>query len=121
MFLKSVFLSTPEPKVPIVYLLTDNDGTDALHHLIGQIAPAFMKVHKFDVHIGAQSVLVKENRSSSVVGQLEPICHNIMVDILNCFLQCDDMPLAGDLLLNSDFSSTSVSWCPSVTAEPESF
>ena len=45
-----------------------------------------MKVNGLDVNIGVELDLVEENRASSVVGHVEPICQNIMIDILNCFL-----------------------------------
>ena len=33
-----------------------------------------------------KTVLVEENRASSLVTHVEPICQNIMIEILNCFL-----------------------------------
>ena len=59
-----------------------------------------MKVNRLDFDIRVEGVFVEEHRASSVVGQLEPICQNIMVNLFNCFLQCDDVPLACDLFLN---------------------
>ena len=75
-----------------------------------------MKVNGFDVDIGVESVLVEEHRAF-VVGHMEPICQNIMVDILNCFLQCDDVPFTCDMLLKGIFFSASGSWIPVVDAE----
>ena len=58
-----------------------------------------------------------ENRASSVMGHVQPICKNVMIDILRCFLQRDDMPLGCDLLLKGIFLPTSRSWIPVVDAE----
>ena len=44
-----------------------------------------MKVNGLDVNIGV-GVLVGENRLSSVMSHVEPICKNVMIDILRCFL-----------------------------------
>ena len=76
-----------------------------------------MKVHGLDVNIGVEGVLVVENRASSVVRHVEPICKNVTIDILRCFLQSDDMPLACDLFLKSIFLPTPGSWIPVVDAE----
>ena len=88
----------------------------SFYHLIRQIAP-IMKVNRPDFDIRVEGVFVEEHRASSVVGHVEPICQNIMVDILNCFLKCDDVPLACDLFLKSTFFSTSRFWIPVVDAE----
>ena len=76
-----------------------------------------MKVKRLDFDLGIEGVLVEKHSASSVVGNVEPICQNIMIDILKCFLQCDDVPLACDLFLKSTFFSTSWSWIPFVDAE----
>ena len=76
-----------------------------------------MKVNGLDVNIGAEGVLVVENRASSVMGHVEAICENVMFDILRCFLQRDDMPFAYDLFLRSIFLSTSRFWIPLADAE----
>ena len=65
-----------------------------------------MKVTGFDVDIGVEGVLVEENRASSVMGHVEPTSKNVMVDILRCFLQSDDVPHACDLLLEGALDSS---------------
>ena len=45
-----------------------------------------MEVKGLDVNIGQECVLVVENRASSVMGHVEPICKDVMIDILSCFL-----------------------------------
>ena len=76
-----------------------------------------MKVNGLDVNIGVEGVLVVENRASSVMSHVEPICKNVMIDILNRVLQGDDVPLACDLFLKSIFLPTQGSWIPVVDAE----
>ena len=66
-----------------------------------------MTVNGFDVDIGVEGVLVEENRASSVMGHVEPYSKNVMVDILRCFLQSDDVPPTCDLLFDGIFFSAS--------------
>ena len=58
------------------------------------------------------------SESSSVTSNVETICKNVMIDILRCFLQRDDMPLACDLFLKGIFLPTSKSWIPVVDTQP---
>ena len=76
-----------------------------------------MKVNGFDVDQGKEGVLVEENRASSVMGHVEPISKNVMIDILRCFLWRDDLPPACNLLLKGIFLSASGSFIPVVDAE----
>ena len=77
-----------------------------------------MEVDGFDCDIREESVLIEEYRASSVVGHVEPVREELVVNTFNRFLQCDDMSLACDLFLNSAFSSMSRSWIPVVDAQP---
>ena len=47
-----------------------------------------MKVDRFDADVRVEGVLVEENRTSSVVGHVEPNCKNVMIDILRCVMTC---------------------------------
>ena len=76
-----------------------------------------MKINGFHVDIGVEGVLVEENRASSVMGHVEPTSKNIMVDILRCFLQGDDVPPACNLLFEGIFFSTSGPWVPFVDTQ----
>ena len=51
-----------------------------------------MKVDGCDIDIGKESVLVEKHCASSVVSHVEPVREELVVDILNCFLQRDDVP-----------------------------
>ena len=84
---------------------------------VRQIIPVIVEVDGCDLDIGKESVLVEENRASSVVGHVEPVREKLVVNILNCFLQRDDVPFLGNLLLDGSFPSTSGSWIPVVDAE----
>ena len=66
-----------------------------------------MKVNGFDVDLGVEGVLVEENRASSVMGHVEPTSNNVVVDILRCFLQSDDVQPTCDLLFEGIFFSAS--------------
>ena len=90
----------------------------SFHHLIRQVALGVMKIIGFDVDFGVEGVFVEENRASSVMGHVEPICANVIVDILRCFLWRDDVPTACDLLLEGIFLSASRSWIPVVHTKP---
>ena len=68
--------------------------------------------------MGEESVLVEKHCASSVVGHVEPIREKLVVNILNRFLHCDDMPLACNLFLDSALFSAPQSWIPVVDAQP---
>ena len=65
-----------------------------------------MEVDGCHLDIRKKSVLVEEHCASSVVGPVEPDREKLVLNILNCFLQCDDA-----------FSSTSRSWIPVVDGQ----
>ena len=67
--------------------------------------------------LGVEGV-VEENLASSVMGTVEPTSKNVMVDILRCFLQSDDVPPACNLLLEGIFFSASGPWIPAVDTQP---
>ena len=83
-------------------------------HLVWQDAPDIVEVDGFDIDVKEEGLLIENHCASSIVGHVEPVREKLVVNILNRFLQCDDMPLACDLLLGSAFSSTSGSWVPAV-------
>ena len=94
-----------------------NPSRVSFHHFIRQVAPGIMEVYRLDFDIRVEDVRVEENHASHVLGHVEPTSKNVMVNIFNCFLQRDDVPLACDLFLKSTFFSTSRSWIPVVDAE----
>ena len=76
-----------------------------------------MKVDGLDIDIGVEGVFVEENRAPSVMGHVEPTSKNVMVDLLRCFLQSDDVPPACNLLLEGIFFSASEPWIPVVDTQ----
>ena len=77
-----------------------------------------MKVDGLDTDVGEESVLVGENRATCVMGHAEPTSKNVMVDLLRCLLQGDDMPPAYNTLSSGTLLSASGPWVPVVDAEP---
>ena len=77
-----------------------------------------MKKDGFDVHIGVEGVLVEENRATCVMGYLELTSKNVMIDILRCILQGNDVPPAFDLLFEGIFFSASGPRVPVVDTQP---
>ena len=63
-----------------------------------------VKVDGLDLDVRIESVLVEQNRTSSIVSHVEPVREELVVNILNRFLQSDDMPLP----CNSSFNGVPV-------------
>ena len=58
----------------------------SFHHVFGKSRLVPWKVNGLDVNIWVECVLVKENRASSVMGHVERISQNLVIDVLRCFL-----------------------------------
>ena len=76
-----------------------------------------MKVDGFNTDVRVESVLVEENCAACIVGHVKPFMKNIMLNILRCFLQGNNMPLLRNLLLKSVILSASGPRIPVVDAE----
>ena len=63
-----------------------------------------------------EGILVEQHRASSVVSYVEPVREELVVNIIKCLLQGDDVPFSCNLFLDSALSSTSRSWIPVVDA-----
>ena len=72
--------------------------------------PGIVKVSGFDLDIHEESVVVEEHCASSLLGHVKLVREKLVVNILNRFLQCGDMPLACDLLLDGSYPFASGSW-----------
>ena len=77
-----------------------------------------MKVDGLDLDIREESVLMEEHHASSVVGHVEPVREELVVNVFNRLLQGDDMPFSCNLFLDSAFVSSMGSWIPVVDAQP---
>ena len=53
-----------------------------------------VKVDGFDLDVGEEGILVERDRVSSIVCHVEPIREKLVVNILNCLLQGDDVPFS---------------------------
>ena len=51
-----------------------------------------VKVDVFDLDVGEEGILVERDRVSSIVCHVEPIREKLVVNILHCLLQGDDVP-----------------------------
>ena len=69
----------------------------------------------FDVRV--KSVLVEQYGTSSKVGHVKMIRQKVVFEVLNCFLQGDDMPFSRNVFLNGAFFPSSWSRIPAQNAE----
>ena len=76
-----------------------------------------MKVDGLDIDVRVEGVLVEENRTACIMGHVEGIRENVMIDIFGRLLQGNDMPLHRNLLFEGIFFSTSEPRVPVVDAE----
>ena len=78
-----------------------------------------MKVKEFGLDISGQSILVEKHRASPVVSHGEPIREELVVNILNRFLQSESVSVPCKLLLDIVLFSKSKSWIP--VGDPQPF
>ena len=62
-----------------------------------------MKVDRFDIDVGIESVLIEENRAACTIGHVEPTCKNVMIDIFGRLLQGNYVPPACNLYFDGIF------------------
>ena len=101
LFLECVFLSTCSP----------------FHDLIWQVSSCVMKVDRFDINVWIEGVLIEENRTACMMGQVEPTCKNVMINMFGRLLQGSDMPPPCILFFEGVFFSASGPTVPVVDAE----
>ena len=77
-----------------------------------------MRVDRFNTDIRVEGVLVEENCAARIVGHVKSLMKNIVFNIIRCFLQGNNMPFSGNLLLKSVFLSTSGPRIPVLDAVP---
>ena len=77
-----------------------------------------MKVDRFDTDVRVESVLIEENRAARKVGHVKSFLKNIVINIVRCFLQSNNMPFPRNSFLKCVFLSTSGPRVPVVDAEP---
>ena len=52
-----------------------------------------MKVHRYDIDVRVEGVLIEENRAARIVGHVKSFLKNIVINIVRRFLQGDEVPL----------------------------
>ena len=77
-----------------------------------------MKVDRFDTDVRVEGVLVEENRAARIVGHVKSFLKNIVINIVRCLLQGNNMRFPSNLFLKSVFLSTLGPRIPVVDAEP---
>ena len=77
--------------------------------------PVIVKVDGFDIDVRKESVLVEQHCASSVVGHVEPVREELVIDLFNRFLQGDDVPLfPSNVFFNGSSFSASRSSIPDI-------
>ena len=71
-----------------------------------------MKVNGRDLDVRKESILVEQDRTTSTVCHVEAIRQELVLEVFNCFLQGNDVPLLRDMFFDSSFFSTPRSWVP---------
>ena len=71
----------------------------SFNDLSGQVSPGTVKVCGFDVDVGIEGVLVEENRATCAMGHVEAIREKLVVNVVVCLLQRNDMPPSCNLFL----------------------
>ena len=80
-----------------------------------------MKVNGRDLHVRKESNLVEQDRTTSIVCHVEAIRQELVLEVLNCFLEGNDVPLLRIVLFDCSSFSTSKSWVPIKGTEPSLF
>ena len=91
------------------------DPDSPIFHVVQLAVSGIMEVNGSSLDVLMKSVLVEQNRTSSIMCHMETICQELVVQIFNGFLQGDDVPLRRNVLFDSSFFSRS--WVPIVDAE----
>ena len=68
-----------------------------------------------------EGVLIEQDGASSIVCHVEAIRQELMLEVHNTFLWCDDVPFFRNMLVDGSFFSTSRFRVPIVFAEPSLF
>ena len=71
-----------------------------------------------DLDVRNESNLVEQDRTSSIMFHVEAIRQEFVLEVLNFFLQRDDVPFLRNMLFDGSFFSASMSRVPIVDAEP---
>ena len=64
-----------------------------------------------------KSIIVEQDRTTSIVCHMEAIRQEPVVEVFNCLLQCDNVPFPRNMFFDSSFFSTPRSWVSIINAE----
>ena len=65
-----------------------------------------------------KNVFVEQYRTSNKMSHIKMTRQEIVLEVLDCLLQCDDVPFPRDVLINGTFFPSSRSQIPTQNAEP---
>ena len=74
--------------------------------------PTVMKVHGSDLDVWEECIFVEQDGTISIVCHMEAIRQELGVQVSNCFLQGDDVPLPCNLFFDGPLFSSPKSWVP---------
>ena len=77
----------------------------------------YAKGDGLDIDVGVEKILVEEDCTTCVMGHVEAIRENLVVNVVRCFLQSNDLPLSCNLFRISIFFSPLESRIPVIKAE----
>ena len=80
-----------------------------------------MKVSGRDLAVRQESILVEQDHTTSIVFHVEAIRQELVLEVFNCFLQGNDVPLSRNMFFDSSCFSTSRPWIPIFNTEPLPF
>ena len=87
------------------------------HDLLLPIS-SIVEVYRFNLDVRMQSVLIEQDSTASIMCGSEVVRQELVLEALNCLLQCDDVPFLRDVFFDGTFFAASGSWIPVVDAEP---
>ena len=81
-------------------------------HILG-----IVEVNGADLYVRMEGVLVEKNSASGVMGHVKKSLQVIVLKVLNCLLQSNDVPFLRDVLFDGAFFASSSSRVPAQNAE----
>ena len=82
--------------------------------------PGIVKVNGADLDVRAEGVLVEQNCASSAMRHMAMI-PQVVLEVLDCLLQSDDVPCLRDVFFDGTFFASSRSRIPSHNVEARLF
>ena len=80
-----------------------------------------MKRERRDLDVGVESIFVEQESTPAVVSHMEAVRQKVVLEVLDGFLQRDDVPFPRNVTFNSSCFSTSRTRFSTFDAEPRLF